>query len=105
MSVVDASIFRTHQLFELELKYRFVEDVWLSYVVKQLPHWRIGRLNVKFDYPGQEFSRKTGQFQHLRDLKDQMFRDLGYLRCGGEVESTNLSASSALGRLDTVSLP
>lgn len=81
MSIVDASIFTIRELFQLEYRYRFVEDVWLSYIVQLLKGWKIGRLNIKFDFPGPEFSAKTGQFTGLRALKDQMFRDLGYLRC------------------------
>lgn len=78
MSIIDASIFQTDILFECPDKYKQVEDIWLSYVV-QLLHWSIHRLRVEFDINLEE--NMSGQWSHMKELKNEAFGNLGFLRC------------------------
>jgi hypothetical protein len=80
MSIIDASVFLNVELYEIEKKFLFVEDVWLSYIVQVLG-WHIGRLFVKFDDTGQTFRSATGQWTSLKDLKDEFFARVGFLAC------------------------
>lgn len=78
MSIIDASIFQTDVLFECPDKYKQVEDMWLSYVVRLL-HWSIHRLRVEFDINVEE--SMSGQWSQMKELKNEAFKDLGFLRC------------------------
>ena len=85
MSIIDATIFSSDLLFKCPQKYLNVEDMWLSYVV-QLLKWDIRRLKVTFTLNFQE--NMNGQWSTLQDKKNNVFRDLGYLRCSSNSLST-----------------
>jgi hypothetical protein len=80
MSIIDASVFLNVELYEIEKKFLFIEDVWLSYIVQVLG-WHIGRLFVKFDDPGQKYRDTTGQWSSLVALKNEFFERVGFLAC------------------------
>lgn len=81
MSIIDASIFLKPELFQLEEKYLFVEDMWLSYIV-QLSGWKIHRLFISF-MNNQRINNisLSGQYRGLANTKDEFFETLGYLQC------------------------
>eukprot|EP00928_Gymnodinium_smaydae_P095757 TRINITY_DN8291_c0_g1_i1.p1 TRINITY_DN8291_c0_g1~~TRINITY_DN8291_c0_g1_i1.p1 ORF type:complete len:325 (-),score=40.56 TRINITY_DN8291_c0_g1_i1:313-1287(-) len=78
MSIIDASIFRVRELYQIPKRFLFIEDLWLSYIV-QLMGWPIERLFVFFDDAAEDGA--TAQWSNLRDLKNRMFAKLNYMRC------------------------
>jgi hypothetical protein len=69
MSIVDASIFTHEKLFLIPSEYRFVEDLWLSYVIQVAPDWGpIGRLM------GLEFDREI-ELSKEGQWNDESFKD------------------------------
>ena len=79
MSIIDANAFKIKEIYDLDTKYHNLEDMWLSYIV-QLANYKIGRLKVKFTVQ-QELS-SHGQFHSLKELKQDFFGHIEYLRCG-----------------------
>ena len=78
MSIVDAAIFFYPDIFKLDKEFQMIEDVWLSYIA-QLAGWEISRLFITFKIDRTQ--SRSGQYIHLADLKNEMFRKVGYLRC------------------------
>ena len=83
MSIVDAAIFKTEELFQLDPKFYFVEDMWLSYLVTLLG-WPIKRLFLQFDNAAEE--SRTGQWRSLVPIKEEFFRKVENFSCGSPGE-------------------
>lgn len=79
MSIIDSSVFTIQELFELEERYKFLEDMWLSHVVLKRG-WNISRLFVYFD--DHREASLSGQFNNLKEIKNDFFAKLKYLQCG-----------------------
>ncbi|GFH46270.1 hypothetical protein CTEN210_02744 [Chaetoceros tenuissimus] len=79
MSIIDASVFTIQELFELEERYKFLEDMWLSHVVLKRG-WDISRLFVFFD--SNREASASGQFNNLKEIKNEFFAKLKYFQCG-----------------------
>ncbi|GFH59593.1 hypothetical protein CTEN210_16069 [Chaetoceros tenuissimus] len=79
MSIIDSSVFTIQELFELEERYKFLEDMWLSHVVLKRG-WNISRLFVYFD--DHREASLNGQFNHLKEVKNEFFASLKYFQCG-----------------------
>ena len=79
MSIIDSSVFTIQELFELEERYKFLEDMWLSHVVLKRG-WNISRLFVYFD--DHREASLSGQFNNLKEIKNEFFAKLKYLQCG-----------------------
>ncbi len=73
MSIVDTLIFSDSRVFEVPKRYYFVEDLWLSYVLRA-SGWYLKRAFVNFTWD--ENLNLSGQYNVLMDLKEQMFEDL-----------------------------
>ena len=90
MSIVDASIFQMRELYEIEGKYRYCEDMWLSYLVHAAEWAPIQRLFLLFDY---DFvSSGTGQWKAgpMKNLKaDFLHQELQDLRCRGQLPTSH----------------
>ena len=79
MSIIDANIFLYKQLYELDEKYQFLEDIWLSHIVN-IQGWQIARLFLFFD---EEFiSSVNGQYVNLKQIKNDFFTKINYFQCG-----------------------
>jgi len=83
MSIIDAAIFKTQELFQIEPEFYFVEDMWLSYLVT-LSGWPIKRLFLEFDDATEE--RTSGQWSPLVKIKENFFRKLEYFSCSSTVK-------------------
>ncbi|GFH59592.1 hypothetical protein CTEN210_16068 [Chaetoceros tenuissimus] len=79
MSIIDASIFLYKELYSLEEKYKFLEDMWLSHIVNK-QGWEIIRLFLFFDEEYKE-SVEGGQFNNLHSIKNEFFAKLNYFQC------------------------
>ncbi len=73
MSIVDTLIFSDERLFQIPTKYTFVEDVWLSYVIKT-NGWLLKRAYVQFHWVSE--LNEGGQYLHLKATKEIMFSSL-----------------------------
>jgi len=73
MSILDTLIFSDERVFKIPSQYGFVEDVWLSYVLKA-NDWKLLRAYVSFAWMS-ELS-ETGQYQRLKATKEEMFSNL-----------------------------
>lgn len=78
MSIIDANIFLYKQLYELDKKYQFLEDMWLSHVVN-IHGWKIIRLFLHFDE--EKSSSVNGQYVNLKEIKNDFFSKLNYFQC------------------------
>lgn len=79
MSIIDANIFLYKELYELDEKYKFLEDMWLSHIVN-IQRWKIIRLFLFF---GEEReSSIAGQYVNLKEIKNEFFAKVNYFQCG-----------------------
>jgi len=88
MSVVDTLIFSDKRVYKIPKPYTFVEDLWLSYVLK-VNGWELKRAFTLFS---QEAALSDdGQYRKLKEVKEDMFSALK--QCGfpliSEEEYTN----------------
>ena len=70
MSVVDALIFSDERVFQIPKQYAFIEDVWLSYVLKA-NGWELRRAFVLFSWDS--VLSTSGQYNSLKQKKDDFF--------------------------------
>lgn len=88
MSIIDANIFLYKELYELDEKYKFLEDMWLSHIVN-IQRWKIIRLFLFF---GEEReSSINGQYVNLKETKNEFFAKLNYFQCGTGKEVLKLT--------------
>ena len=82
MSIIDASIFKSHELFQLGTMVYYLDDMWLSYLVT-LSGWPIQRL---FDQPvntTQHLWTSNQTTQHV-SIKEEFFKRLECFSCPKE---------------------
>jgi GT2 family glycosyltransferase len=85
-SIIDTNIFRFDILFRCPLEYRNIEDLWLSFVVKQIVGGKINIFREKI--PMQQFENESGTalWKTIGDRKSVFLRslvNLGYLKGRG----------------------
>ena len=76
-AIVDALIFTDDRLFNIPQEYWFVEDLWLSYILK-LNGWYIKRAFIEVHMDEDESNQ--GQFRALKKVKQKMFSELNSCR-------------------------
>ena len=89
-SIVDASVFQTEELMNVDEKYMFVEDMWLSNVVHSLG-WKLERLFVSFeavDTVSLTTTEKSDEGDAFSDTdSDERERLFGILAVGGHLST------------------
>jgi len=73
MSIVDALIFSDERVFQVPKKYYFVEDLWLSYLLR-VNGWRLKRALLEIDWDTD--LSNGGQYNKLKTTKNEMFETL-----------------------------
>lgn len=70
--IIDTAIFRDERVFECPDRFRFVEDVWLSYVAQHLNGWALRRSRASFRFIPDTRNQFTGlirdKYEFLRYL-------------------------------------
>jgi len=70
LSIVDALIFTDERVFAIPAEYAFVEDLWLSYIIR-LNNWSILRAFTSVHLLRE--LNDNGQYVHLKSTKEKMF--------------------------------
>ena len=70
MSVVDTMIFSDKRVFNIPKQFAFVEDIWLSYILK-VNGWELTRAFI--DFTEDKTLGDRGQWSALKQLKEDMF--------------------------------
>ena len=70
MSVVDTMIFTDKRVFNIPKQFAFVEDIWLSYILK-VNGWELTRAFI--DFSEDKILGAHGQWSALKQLKEDMF--------------------------------
>jgi hypothetical protein len=67
--IVDSDLFSHDLIYEIPEKYKFVEDLWLSFIAKEIYGWKLYGLdvNIKIEVDGKD------QYSKLRNLKNEFY--------------------------------
>jgi hypothetical protein len=84
-SIIDGSIFGDPLLLRIPGRFLFVEDLWLSYVVK-LKGWEVVRLPKNINLGWSAVENNRGQWKKLRKTKQQMLDAL--VSCSFSIQHT-----------------
>jgi glycosyltransferase involved in cell wall biosynthesis len=70
--ICDSRAFVQPSVFSCPKRYWFVEDLWLSYVLDQLPGWRLYKSAAEIEVDADQYE----QYRFLLETKDRLFRYL-----------------------------
>ena len=83
--MIDSTIFKNELVYQIPEKYKFVEDLWLSYIVKNIFGWKLYGINqnITFDID------KLDQFnnKNLKEIKGDFWKYL--INSGNELNDLN----------------
>jgi hypothetical protein len=85
-SIIDTNIFRFDLVFRCPIEYRNIEDLWLSFVVKQIIGGKINIFRQKFAQHHFDNEAETALWKTIGDRKSVFLRllvNLGYLKGRG----------------------
>lgn len=91
-SVIDTNIFRFDITFRCPTEYRNIEDLWLSYVVRQVIGGKINNIHNPIKQHTFENEQKTALWKNVGDRKSDFLKELmqcGYITTNG-YNKTNL---------------
>jgi len=84
--IIDTNIFRFNVLFRCPKEYRNIEDLWLSFIVKQIVGGKINIFREKIDMHQFDNEKNTALWKSINDRKSTFLRslvNLGYLKTHG----------------------
>lgn len=70
--IVDSNLFSHDIIYNIPEKYKFVEDLWLSFIAKEILNWNLYGLdvNIKIEVDGKD------QYSKLRNIKNEFYNYL-----------------------------
>lgn len=70
--IVDSNLFSHNIIYNIPEKYKFVEDLWLSFIAKEILGWKLYGLdiNLKIEVDGKD------QYSKLRNIKNEFYNYL-----------------------------